>query len=266
MRRSGFTLIELLVVVAIIALLVAILLPSLGKAREAARRTACSANIRSLAQADVMYVSEYDNTFPACSRQGSELDADYLWYQPDRVAQIGARGLGPYLKLAAPPAGAQPANKILICPSDDPPSLHTATPYYPFSYARNCMITSVYSNNAAYGQGYSKVTQVTNPNCIVFYEESATTLNDGMGNLWMAGAGQNKEDLLASWHSPLAVKAVEVPTSIWSGSYIPNSTVMGNAGFVDGHVEFLPRSVVHTRAYAIGNMSDFAAAADPTFR
>jgi prepilin-type N-terminal cleavage/methylation domain-containing protein/prepilin-type processing-associated H-X9-DG protein len=56
--RTGFTLIEVLVVVAIIALLISILLPSLARAREVARRTVCLTNTRSLAQCWMLYYTD----------------------------------------------------------------------------------------------------------------------------------------------------------------------------------------------------------------
>jgi len=57
---KGFTLIELLVVIAIIALLIAIMIPVLGRARELAQRTVCLSNLKQLTLAWTAYATQYD--------------------------------------------------------------------------------------------------------------------------------------------------------------------------------------------------------------
>ncbi len=67
MRRwkfKGFTLIELLVVVAIIALLISILLPSLSRARELAKRAVCGSNLRGIGQGMHIYANDNEEWFP----------------------------------------------------------------------------------------------------------------------------------------------------------------------------------------------------------
>jgi prepilin-type N-terminal cleavage/methylation domain-containing protein/prepilin-type processing-associated H-X9-DG protein len=90
--RCAFTLIELLVVVAIIALLVAILLPSLGKARERARVAQCLANTRALALTYRVYLQTTGST----AMNGINQSGGYLW--------LGT--LQPYGKL----------EKVRLCP------------------------------------------------------------------------------------------------------------------------------------------------------
>jgi prepilin-type N-terminal cleavage/methylation domain-containing protein/prepilin-type processing-associated H-X9-DG protein len=69
-KHRGFTLIELLVVIAIIALLVGILLPALGKARQSARQLKCSTQVRGIVQAMVVWANNNGSKYPL----PSELD------------------------------------------------------------------------------------------------------------------------------------------------------------------------------------------------
>lgn len=64
LQRRAFTLIELLVVIAIIAILAAILFPVFAQAREAARKTSCTSNLKQLGTSLMMYTQDYDEAYP----------------------------------------------------------------------------------------------------------------------------------------------------------------------------------------------------------
>ncbi|MBI1368557.1 MAG: prepilin-type N-terminal cleavage/methylation domain-containing protein [Planctomycetes bacterium] len=84
MLRKAFTLIELLVVVAIIALLIAILLPSLSKARQTAKEVTCGVDIRTLTQVTLTYAVENKGFYPALLHDGPNdrvgSDSAYLYH------------------------------------------------------------------------------------------------------------------------------------------------------------------------------------------
>lgn len=72
--KRGFTLIELLVVIAIIALLLSIIIPSLKRAKEAAKRISCMSNLKSLASFVHLYATDYRDQVPSGRTEGA-----YAW-------------------------------------------------------------------------------------------------------------------------------------------------------------------------------------------
>lgn len=79
MRRRGFTLIELLVVIAIIAILAAILFPVFARARDAARKTTCTSNLKQIGTAILMYAQDYDETLVPASTGTCQQPDSFGW-------------------------------------------------------------------------------------------------------------------------------------------------------------------------------------------
>src|SRR5262245_15819480 len=174
--RGAFTLIELLIVVAVIGILLAILLPTVARARECANRTACASNLRQLGHALLSYVNDNKAYFPA-SACGNVLDPqDWIWWPQARRPDIFSCGIGKYLNLG-------PDNwRVMICPSDNGFRLRRQPDPYIFSYAMNWMMSS--RSNAP--RMYKKITQIRmSESKVLAFEEDERTIDDGNGSIWL---------------------------------------------------------------------------------
>ena len=128
-HHRGFTLVELLVVIAIIGVLSAMLLPSLGNAKQAARSAICLSNLRQISLGFVMYADAHgDECVPGRpAKIGGNSDPGNLYdvgnglqFRPRWFVTLGAQsGLYAYSKPSADPAADNTKsvdNKVFICP------------------------------------------------------------------------------------------------------------------------------------------------------
>jgi prepilin-type N-terminal cleavage/methylation domain-containing protein len=115
--RTGFTLIELLVVIAIIAILAAMLLPALSRAKETARRIACVNNHKQLTTAALMYVDDSRGYFPPRSAQERWPDRFYHNFKDLKILRCPTDGPKPPATGASDPtrfpADATPRSYII---------------------------------------------------------------------------------------------------------------------------------------------------------
>lgn len=244
-RRSGFTLVELLVVIAIIGLLVSLLLPAIGGARESARRTSCLNNLRQLGLAAHQH-HDVNKRFPVGLRipidtngqpaDGTNLFIELLLY----FEQDGLHRRWDYkdnrnnVKNGVDATQAQ-VIEILLCPTDPLPNrvseLTDATWRAP-AWARGFYGMSSYGGSS----GKRSMNPGTPPDFLgisrdgIFFLDSVVRLadvTDGSSNTLMFGE-RFHEDLDFDLQQPELVPGTVPITELGKWSYVAGAGAMAN--------------------------------------
>jgi prepilin-type N-terminal cleavage/methylation domain-containing protein len=285
--RQGFTLVELLVVIGIIAILVAILLPVLSRARESANRVSCLSNVRQLANAFVMYTGENKGWFPCVAVFGNTLGypngaapsgypADWIGWPKDWIVWRNKQPSDPLAGSIVKYLGNPSSGKILLCPSDDPSwrKIANGSGYYPYSYAMNSYLSygTVYNpqvagalsspstttgwGNLRFKDDYAwKITQVKNSSeKIIVYEEDEHALRDGRGQMQSPAVGAAAAHIIGMVSIRHDSKRVNPDDAPAAGSGLGIETQIncqrkGNVAGIDGHADYVSRRCAHDRAH-----------------
>ncbi len=183
-RRSGFTLVELLVVIAIIGILIGLLLPAINAARESARRTSCTSNIKQIGLSLLNYHDEL-GSFPPGYRSNqkysdgsSDTSPGWGWsayilpYMEERAAY---KAISFNLPVESPQnaMAVQTKIKTYLCPSDMPPPGAFAVTD---DFSKSLASAAASSYAACCGSDDSDTSDATGSG--VFYRNSKTRMAD----------------------------------------------------------------------------------------